>query len=129
MKKSICLLLAVVTLLIVSVPLDVASAFGGYGHVSFRGGVWIGPGWGGWGPWWWGPPAYVYSAYPYYYNWAASALMQEQPSVYVEPRPRAEEQYYWYFCPDFKNYYPYVKKCPNGWLRVVPPQTPPDWRE
>jgi hypothetical protein len=55
--------------------------------------------------------------------------MQEQSPVYVEPAQQPEEQYYWYFCPDSKNYYPYVKNCPGGWLKVVPTQSPQDWRE
>jgi len=108
---------------------------GGHGHGSFSGSVWIGPGWGGWGPWWgfsaypyYYPYYYPYNYYPYYYGETPVAA-EERPSAYVEPAPRQEEEEYWYFCPDSKNYYPYVKKCPGGWLRVVPPQTPPDWRE
>lgn len=31
---------------------------------------------------------------------------------------------YWYFCPDSKTYYPYVKECPSGW-QAVEPVTPP----
>ncbi|MGD0887130.1 MAG: hypothetical protein ABSA46_19985 [Thermodesulfovibrionales bacterium] len=43
--------------------------------------------------------------------------------------PTTRGMYSWYFCPDSKNYSPYVKQCPKSWLRVVPPQAPPDWRE
>src|SRR5208337_1230169 len=95
----------------------------GHGHSSFnRGGVWIGPGWGGWGLWWWGPPAYPYF-YPYYYP-ELPLVIQEQPPVYAQPTAQPEEQYYWYFCPDSMNYYPYVGQCPKGWVRVVPSQPP-----
>ncbi|MCL5022224.1 MAG: hypothetical protein M1497_02445 [Nitrospirae bacterium] len=106
---------------------------GGHGHSYFRGSFWFGP---GWGSWWRGPGYpyyypyyyYPYSYYPYYYG-ESPVVLQEQPPEYVQPTPREEEEYYWYFCPDSKNYYPYVKKCPGGWLRVVPPQSPPDWEE
>ena len=96
----------------------------GHVHSSFHGSFWIGPGWGGWagwGPWWWGAPGYPY--YPYY---SEPAVIQQQPQEYMQRAPQQEEQYYWYFCPDSRNYYPYVKQCPSGWLRVVPPQAPPD---
>jgi len=123
MKKGIYLVLVIVALLFASV-LPVQAR--GLGHFSFSGGVWIGPGWGGWGPWWWGAPAY-----PYYYDyyWAPPVVNQEQSQVYVQPAPQVEEQSYWYFCPDSRNYYPYVRQCPNGWLKVVPPPAPTDWRE
>jgi hypothetical protein len=126
-KTVICLVLVVMVMLIVNV-LPVYAARHGHGHSSFRGSVWIGPGWGGWGPWWWGSPAYPYY-YPYYYS-GPPVIMQENPSEYVQqPVPHTDEENYWYFCPDSRNYYPYVKTCPSGWLKVVPPQAPPDWKE
>jgi len=30
---------------------------------------------------------------------------------------------YWYYCPDSKSYYPYVKECASKWERV-PPKPP-----
>jgi len=30
----------------------------------------------------------------------------------------------WYYCPESKAYYPYVKECPGGWQQVAP-QPPP----
>jgi hypothetical protein len=123
MKKGLYLVLIIVALFFAS-ALPVQAR--GHGHFSFGGGVWIGPGWGGWGPWWWGAPAY-----PYYYDyyWPPPVVNQEQSQVYVEPAPQVEEQSYWYFCPDSRNYYPYVKRCPSGWLKVVPPPAPADWGE
>lgn len=125
MKRSIYLIVALTAVFIIgALPMSAdafGGHFGGHGHSSFRGSVWIGPGWG-WGPWW-GPPAY-----PYYY-WEDPVVIQRESPTYVQPTPQTEDQYYWYFCPDAKNYYPYVKECPKGWLRVVPPRTPPDWRE
>jgi len=122
MKKSIYVVMMIVVLVFASVLPGQARD-----HFSFHGGVWIGPGWGGWGPWWWGAP--YYPAYPYYYNYWAPPVVQEQSPGYVQPTPQVEEQTYWYFCPDTRNYYPYVKKCPSGWLKVVPPSGPPDEEE
>jgi len=102
---------------------------GGYYHgprYSYGGGVWIGPGW--LDPWW-GYPYYSYPYYPYPYNpyYAAPPVAtQQQPQVYVEPAPQQEDQNYWYYCPKSKGYYPYVKKCPEGWLKVVPSPAPQD---
>ena len=31
---------------------------------------------------------------------------------------------YWYYCPDSRSYYPYVRECASKWERV-PPQPPP----
>ncbi len=89
------------------------------GYAFFRGRVWIGPGW-------WGPRVYPYywAPYPYYYG----PPVIQQPPVYAEPAPQPEErqQNYWYYCTDPQGYYPYVKQCPKGWLKVVPTPVPPD---
>ena len=64
--------------------------------------------------------------YPYYYPPYAPAYYPPQPQTYVEqgtpqaaPAP-APAQGYWYYCPDSRAYYPYVKDCPGGWQRVSP---------
>ena len=93
-------------------------------RVGFRGGIWIGPGW-------WGPSYYPYYPYypysPYYpYYEEPPAIMQQRPQIYDQPAPQSEQQSYWYFCTKPEGYYPYVKKCPGGWLKVVPPSEPPD---
>jgi hypothetical protein len=113
MKKIIFFILTISVLLFTGVL--TASAHGG-GFVG--GGIWIGP---GWGPWW-GPPYYSY------YYAAPPVVMQQQRPVYEQQAPQVE-QYYWYFCQDFNAYYPYVKQCPGGWLKVVPPQRPSKGRE
>ncbi len=73
------------------------------------------------------PPPY---AYPYYYAPPVVAV-PAQPPVYIEKGGSAaapdEGTAYWYFCPDSRAYYPYVKQCPGGWERQVP-QPPPDAR-
>jgi hypothetical protein len=99
---------------------------GGYYRGSgWVGGVWIGPGWG-WGAWgpWWGAPYYPY--YPYYpspYYASPPVVVQQQAPVYDQPPP---QQNYWYYCQESRAYYPYVKECPKGWVKVVPSPGPPD---
>lgn len=147
MKKSKLIVLVIVALLVAStLPAQAADHFrGGHSRVGdfrgdhfrggdFRGGhsrffggdIWGDPWWGpGWGPWWWG-----YGAYPYYYGyWPPTVINQEESPAYVEPAPQTEEQTYWYYCPESRNYYPYVKKCPDGWLKVVPTPAPSDYKE
>ena len=68
--------------------------------------------------------------YPYpYYVYPPVPVVIHQPEVYVEqaPQPSAPTNY-WYFCKDTpQGYYPYVKTCPSGWMKVVPPsQVPTD---
>ena len=79
--------------------------------------LWLGPGW-------WGP--YYYPSYYPYYPTEPPIVIQQQPDVYVQPAPQAEEQQsYWYYCKEPQGYYPYVRQCPNGWMKVVPsPPTP-----
>ncbi len=107
MKKSACLILFAVMLIL-------SSAIPGHagGHYSFRGSVWIGPGW-------WGPPyPYYYPYYPYYSE--PPAVIERQAPAYVQPNDQKPEQSYWYYCTKPQGYYPYIKKCPGGWLKVVP---------
>lgn len=74
---------------------------------------------GGWtyvSPYYYFPPAYYYPPAPY-------------PPTYIEqgggqPVPPAPA-YYWYYCPDAKAYYPYVKECLGGWQQIVPQAPPP----
>ncbi|MEA5113136.1 MAG: OmpA family protein [Geobacteraceae bacterium] len=85
--------------------------YGGYGRHGgyYGGGVWFGPGW--WSPYYPYYPYYLH--YPYY----------PAPPVVV-PRPS-----YWYYCRDPEGYYPYVKQCPTGWMRVVPSAPPVEQEE
>ncbi len=111
MKKVVSVILAAATLLL-------AGSFPALAHGYVRGGIWIGP---GWGPGWWGP------AYPYPYYAAPPVVIQQQPqppTEYVAPQ-QPEAPSYWYFCKDPQGYYPYVKQCPGGWMKVVPPSQAP----
>jgi hypothetical protein len=113
MKRSLVIFLASLVLLL------------GYSLPSqaqhFRGGVWIGP---GWGPGWWGAPYYGYG-YPYapYYS-APPVVIQQQPQEYIQQPAVQPQQQYWYYCTEAKAYYPYVKQCPGGWNKVVPRTAP-----
>jgi hypothetical protein len=108
--KNIFVLLAVL-FLIAGNSLPGYADRGGHGHFGVD--LWLGP---GWGPWW---GTYPYS-YPYY---APPVIIQKEPELYLEPQP--QQQNYWYLCKDPEGFYPYVKKCPSGWLKVVPSPTPP----
>ena len=115
MKKATYITLAVMALLL-------AQAMPGEAH--FRGGVWIGP---GWGPGYWGPTYPYPYPYPYPYGYAAPpVVIRQEPEEYIQPAPQQEPQN-WYYCPDPQGYYPNVSKCPKGWLRVVP--NPPKTKE
>ncbi len=65
-----------------------------------------------------------YSAYygpgPYYYP---PSYYYDNPPAYVEQRIVPIDQApasWWYYCRESNTYYPYVKECPGGWLRVAP---------
>lgn len=101
---------AAILLIVMLVPL---SAFA-HGYRGTRTNIWIGP---GWSPWW-GYPA------PYYYSYSPPPVIIQQPATeyYFQAPPQQKEQEpaYWYYCRKPDGYYPYVKTCPDGWLKVVP---------
>jgi hypothetical protein len=49
-------------------------------------------------------------------------VIREEPTVYVQQEQ--EEPQYWYYCQESQAYYPYVKDCPGGWMKVVPQVAP-----
>jgi hypothetical protein len=112
MKRKLYIIGAVIVLLL-------SAALPAYAHggVRFGIGIGIGPVWS-----WWGPPYY-----PYYYAEPPVVIRQQPPLYYYEQQaPQVQEQpYYWYFCRESNAYYPYVKQCPGGWLKVVPSPPPP----
>jgi hypothetical protein len=135
-KATYAILLA--TLMVFLVPLSGYTAHSGvHGNV----GITLGhPGWRshyvdwhrhyrGWGPrFYWGgsivvgPPWYPWYPYSYGYYSAPPTYVQPPP-VYVEPQQ--PQQNFWYYCQDPQGYYPYVKNCPGGWMKVVPQPAPP----
>ena len=123
MKRTICTLVAIAALLLTGVSPGFASRgghFGHGGHVSL--GFYIGAPF--WGPGWWGP---AYTGYPYYPP--RTVTIRQQPDTYSSQSVPADKPTYWYFCTEPEGYYPYVKHCPKGWLKVVPSTTPDDVRE
>jgi len=92
------------------------SNWGGHSHSQFffSGSIALGP----WWPWY---PWYPSSYYP-----APQVVVQQQAQVYAEPAPSQTD--YWYYCQNSQGYYPYVKSCPGGWMKVVPETTPPQYR-
>ncbi|MHB1950904.1 MAG: hypothetical protein ACYCQK_05455 [Acidiferrobacteraceae bacterium] len=71
-----------------------------------------------WIPWWFGmqvfaPRRRVIVERHYYYS--------EPPQQYEAPPP----QNYLYFCQDPEGYYPQVRECDGGWMRVIPGGAPP----
>jgi hypothetical protein len=76
------------------------------GH--FRGAFFVGPVF--WDPFWWDYPS------PYY----PATVIEQQPVEYITTETPAAGHNYWYFCKSSEAYYPYVKQCAAGWVRVVP---------
>jgi hypothetical protein len=118
MKKTVFLILAAVIFILSSALPSQADGRGGHGGFHVRSSIWFGPGW--WGPW--GYPYYYDPYYPYSYPYYAepSVVIEKQAPVYVQPNRQQEESDYWYFCTKPQGYYPYIKRCPVGWLKVVP---------
>ena len=84
----------------------------------------------GWPGYWW--PAYYGYGYPYYYGYpyAYPYYYDNYPyydyapsTTYIERGSSAPGQVQ-YYCPD-GGYYPAVRTCAKGWLRVVPDGGPP----
>jgi len=135
MKKTLCILIAATALIFISAFDEYAYGDGGHHHGGghyYGTRIWIGPGWGPWwGPGWgpgWGAPYYPYSPY-YYPYYTPSPGFQQEPSTYIQQAPAPEQQLYWYFCADPQGYYPYVQKCPKGWMKVVPSPGPQEREE
>lgn len=62
---------------------------------------------------------------PYYYNYPPPVFVPPpSPPVYIERDMEESEppppQSYWYYCTKPQGYYPTVKECPKGWLKVLP---------
>ena len=68
--------------------------------------------------------SFVFPWYPYSYYSPPPVIIQKEPPVYVQPEQQVEN--YWYYCPDPQGYYPYIRNCESGWMKVVPDATPPN---
>jgi hypothetical protein len=120
MKKLACVVLIAVVMLAVSPP----SGYAQPRRVHVGAHVRLGPGFF-WGPWfYWAGPLALGPWYPYYhYPALPPVVVQQQAPVYAEPEQ--QQPYYWYYCQNPPGYYPYVRECPGGWMKVVPDVTPP----
>lgn len=99
---------------------------GGHKRSYHRSGVDVVIGGAYWGPPWY-YPSYYYPYDPYYYPYYYPPVVEvpSSPPVYIE-RSRPELSALpnvWFYCPDSKTYYPYVKECKGGWQTV--PAKPP----
>jgi hypothetical protein len=122
MKKQLIVTAALFLLGLVAVDDAFADRGRGRGH-GWRGhshgriGVGVVIGAPFWNPWY--HPAY----YPVYYP---PVIIERQPPVYIEQSPPAESAPrtgyagYWYYCQSPGGYYPEVRECPTGWVKVPP---------
>jgi len=104
----------------------------------WRGGVWRQEEYLGRFGWWWtvGGMRYFFERPVYPYPMVVPEIAYElpvvvQPPVIVQPPPPVYTQQppsdpnYWYYCENPRGYYPYIKECPGGWMKVVPQPTTP----
>ena len=82
------------------------------------------------------PPAPVYYAPPPPVYYRPAPVYYAPPPVYVAPAPVTyveqpqvpQASGDWYYCPQYRAYYPQVSSCPGPWQRVPPQpqvQAPP----
>ena len=109
MKKR-CLIITVSAAIFALGVVGAGNAFADRGHYHGHVGVIVGP---YWGPW--------YSPAPYYYP--PVVFERSAPPVYIEqpvPTEHSVKNEYWYYCQSRGGYYPDVRECPDGWLKVLP---------
>jgi hypothetical protein len=137
-KPALILTLFLIILFISSMASADGRHWGGGHYRGSRVGVGVVIGGPIWGPSWYYPHYYPYSpyspyspyypSYPYYYPYyyPPAVVVPSTPPTYIErsePESSSTTPGVWYYCPDSKNYYPYVKECPGGWQKV--PAQPP----
>lgn len=86
--------------------------YGGYGGYGYRG-------YRGYG---WGYPRYRFGYGGYY---PPVVAVPSTPPVYIQQQGANQsatesQSNYWYYCRKPEGYYPHVKKCSEGWMKVVP---------
>lgn len=112
MRKQLIATVALVLLSLVAVGDASADRGRWHGHTSV--GIVVGPPY--WSPWYYPPPYY----YPPYYP--PVVIERQAPPVYIEQSPPVETKTagYWYYCQSPGGYYPEVRECPGGWVKVPP---------
>jgi len=122
MKRFMKISVAVVAVLMACAAPGQAERFHGGGHGGWGWGPAVGVGLLGLGLWEMSRPYYDY---PYYSYPAPVVIQQPAAEVYVQPAPQQPaEMSYWYYCQNPQGYYPYVRQCPGGWMKVVPSPPP-----
>ena len=132
--KLICLILA----LLGSMSTSSVWARGGHGgghhfrwghHFgSFGLGYGLGYGFGGyWPPYYgdYGGYGLGYRGYGGYGGYGGGYDDSYPPVIYIQQQGAGQsatesQADYWYYCRKPEGYYPHVKKCPDGWMQVVP---------
>lgn len=106
--------------------------FGGYYDPWLWGGYYTPGLWGGnyYNPGLYSPGLYGYRTFGYadpffrpYDAYPSAGVAPSRSPVYIQkqaPRATQLEAHYWHYCKDPAGYYPYIKECPSGWLRVAP---------
>jgi hypothetical protein len=102
----------IVMLVVMAVGLVAVAAGPAMAWARTRVFIGVGPYWGPYPYWWYGPPYYVYSPPP---------VVVQEPPVYVQQQPAPAAPASpgeWYYCESVKSYYPYVSTCPEAWIKV-----------
>ena len=118
-------------------------ARGGHHHHHYRGwgsfGLGLGLGYGlggygyrGFGGYRWGYPGYRFGYggyYSPYYAYPPVVAVPSTPPVYIQQGTEQQSgaelpDNYWYYCRKPEGYFPHVRKCPDGWMKVVPQLSP-----
>lgn len=120
MRKQTAALMILLAMLL-AVPWSSEAGHGHNGHtrVFIGGSFWCGPP-AYWGPAPWGPRYYYHGA-PVYYG--PPPMYVPPPQVYVQREPTDSD--YWYYCDNPQGFYPYIRSCPGGWMKVIPENVPP----
>lgn len=71
-------------------------------------------------PFYWGPRYYPPPYYPpvIIERRAPPVYIEQSPPVVVSPQTRVAG--YWYYCQSPSGYYPEIRECPRGWVKVPP---------
>ena len=96
--------------------------YGGYGFGWKLGLGYYGLGYGRYWPYYGGYSPY-HGSYGGGYggSYPPVRYIQQQGGAQATTKPQAN---YWHYCSNPKGYYPHVKKCPDGWMQVVPQLSP-----
>jgi hypothetical protein len=111
---------AIAALALLALLASGSAAASGRVHFGFHFGVPL------WGPYYAAPYYYAPAYYPpvYYAPTYLPPVVAPPSQPALTERPAQAEAPFWYYCPDSKSYYPYVRQCTSDWQHVpaVPPR-------